>query len=148
MNQDLFRAIAQNKLALALILLFIILVACLNIAGTLILMVLEKRKDIAILRAMGARSQSIMTIFMTYGLYIGSLGTIIGLLLGLGICGLANRIGIQLDASIYFISKLPIYIKPIEWIIVAASAILITFFATIYPAIQATRQKPVEVLRD
>lgn len=147
MNQNLFRAIEQNKLALALVLLFIILVASLNIAGTLILMVLEKSKDIAILRAMGAHNRSVMMIFMTFGLYIGAMGTILGVSLAYLVCQLANRVGITLDASVYFISKLPIEIRPLEWMIVVLCALLISFLATIYPAIQASRQKPVEVLR-
>lgn len=147
MNQNLFRAIEQNKVALALVLLSIILVASLNIAGTLILMVLEKSKDIAILSAMGARKSGIMRIFMTFGLYIGALGTMIGLSVGFIVCQVANRVGIKLDSSVYFISKLPIEIKPLEWIIVAVCAMLISFLATIYPAIQAAKQRPVEVLR-
>lgn len=147
MNMNLFLAIQQNKLALGIVLLFIILVASLNIAGTLILMVLEKSKDIAILRAMGAKNNSIMTIFMTFGLYIGALGTMLGVTLGYMVCQVANRIGIKLDASVYFIAKLPIKINPVEWIVVAICALLISFLATIYPAIQASRQKPVEVLR-
>ena len=147
MNRNLFKAIQENKLALGLVLLFIILVASLNIAGTLVLMVLEKAKDIAILRAMGASKRSIMKIFMTYGLYIGSLGTMAGILLGLLLCQAANHIGIQLDAEIYFISHLPVKIEPLEFVLVATCSLLISFIATIYPAIQATRQKPVEVLR-
>lgn len=146
-NRNLFKALAQNKIALGIILLFIILVASLNIAGTLILMVLEKSKDIAILRTMGAKRRSIMTIFMTFGLYIGALGTLVGLILAYLICQIANTIGIKLDASVYFIAKLPILIHPSEWIVVAVSALLISFLATIYPALQAARQKPVEVLR-
>lgn len=147
MNQNLFKAIQQNKLALGVILLFIILVASLNIAGTLILMVLEKSKDIAILRTMGASQRSVMKIFMTYGLYIGSLGTMAGLILGLILCQSANHLGIQLDAEIYFISRLPVEVRAIEQVVVAICALLISFVATIYPAIQAARQKPVEVLR-
>ena len=147
MNQNLFKAIQQNKMALGLILLFIILVASLNIAGTLILMVLEKSKDIAILMTMGVSRKGIMKIFMTYGLYIGSLGTMAGIILGLLICKLANYVDIQLDASVYFISHLPVKIVPSELLIVAISSLLISFLATLYPAIQASRQKPVEVLR-
>ncbi len=147
MNLNLFLAIQQNKLALGIVLLFIILVASLNIAGTLILMVLEKSKDIAILRAMGAKNNSIVSIFMTFGLYIGALGTMLGVTLGYMVCQLANRVGITLDASVYFIAKLPIKINPLEWVVVAMCALLISFLATIYPAIQASRQKPVEVLR-
>jgi lipoprotein-releasing system permease protein len=128
-------------------LLFIILVASLNIAGTLILMVLEKAKDIAILRAMGATRGGVMQIFMTYGLYIGALGTLVGLVLGYLLCTIANQIEIKLDSSVYFITKLPILINPVEWAVVALSALLISFLATIYPALQAARQKPVEVLR-
>jgi lipoprotein-releasing system permease protein len=146
-NSNLFRALEQNKIALGIILLFIILVASLNIAGTLILMVLEKAKDIAILRAMGATRGGVMQIFMTYGLYIGALGTLVGLVLGYLLCTIANQIEIKLDSSVYFITKLPILINPVEWAVVALSALLISFLATIYPALQAARQKPVEVLR-
>lgn len=147
LNGNLFKALQQNKLALGIILLFIILVASLNIAGTLILMVIEKSKDIAILRAMGASRRGVTTIFMTYGLYIGALGTLVGLALGFLICQLANHIGIKLDASVYFIAKLPVSINPLEWVVVALCALLISFLATIYPALQAARQQPVEVLR-
>tara|TARA_B100001989_G_scaffold250164_1_gene226774 strand:+ start:2520 stop:3758 length:1239 start_codon:yes stop_codon:yes gene_type:complete len=147
MNQNLFKAIQQNKLALGLILLFIILVASLNIAGTLILMVLEKSKDIAILRTMGSSKQSVIRIFMTYGLYISSLGTMAGLVLGLLLCQVATYVDFKLDASVYFISHLPVRIHPMELVVVAISSLLISFLATIYPALQAARQRPVEVLR-
>ncbi len=147
MNRNLFKAIQQNKMALGLILLFIILVASLNIAGTLILMVLEKSKDIAILMTMGVSRRGIMKIFMTYGLYIGSLGTMAGVILGVLLCKLTGFIDIQLDASVYFISHLPVKIVPMELLIVAVSSLLISFLATLYPAIQASRQRPIEVLR-
>ncbi len=147
MNRNLFKAIEQNKFALSIVLLFIILVASLNIAGTLILMVLEKSKDIAILRTMGASRQDIMKIFMTYGLYIGALGTLAGVFLGLLLCQLAQRLHIRLDAEIYFISRLPIQIRPVEVTVVAVCALIIAFLSAIYPAVQAARQKPVDVLR-
>jgi lipoprotein-releasing system permease protein len=147
MNRNLFKAIEQNKAALSIVLLFIILVASLNIAGTLILMVIEKSKDIAILRTMGASRQDIMRIFLTYGLYIGALGTMAGVFLGLVLCELARRLPIRLDAEIYFISRLPIEIRPLEVTLVAVSALLIAFLSAVYPAIQAARQKPVDVLR-
>ena len=147
MQKNLFEAIQQNKLVLGLILFFIILVSSFNIAGTLILMVIEKSKDIAILRTMGASRRDIMKIFITYGLYIGSLGTMLGVGLGLFLCQLADRIEIKLDASVYFISKLPVEIRPVEFLLVALTSILISFFAAVYPAIQASRQNPVEVLR-
>ncbi|MCB9639042.1 MAG: FtsX-like permease family protein [Myxococcales bacterium] len=147
MNRNLFKAIEQNKFALSIVLLFIILVASLNIAGTLILMVLEKSKDIAILRTMGASRQDIMKIFMTYGLYIGALGTLAGVFLGVVLCQIAQRLHIRLDAEIYFISRLPVQLRPLEITVVAVSALIISFLSAIYPAIQAARQKPVDVLR-
>jgi lipoprotein-releasing system permease protein len=84
---------------------------------------------------------------MTYGLYIGSLGTMAGIVLGVVLCKIGQALDLRLDAEIYFISKLPILIKTHELVLVAVSAMLISFLATIYPAIQASRQNPVDVLR-
>ncbi len=146
-NYPIFKALEQNKKALTIILLCIIFVASLNIAGTLILMVLEKSREIAILRTLGAKKRGIMSIFINYGLYIGTMGTLLGLGLGLLICAGLNQVGIKLDASIYFISEIPVEIVPWEWAAVAGAAVMISFLATIYPAIQAARQKPVQILR-
>ena len=114
---------------------------------TLIMVVLEKGKEIAILKSMGATHVSIMKIFVSYGLSIGSVGTLLGLFLGLFICQLLQSIGIGLDAEVYYISQIPVRVDGFEVAIVALGALLISFLATLPPAWMAARLKPVEGLR-
>jgi lipoprotein-releasing system permease protein len=130
------------------ILTMIVLVGALNIISTLVMVVMEKTRDIAILRAMGASAKSIMSIFMFQGLLVGLVGTITGLTLGLGICHLLGKYKfISLPADVYYISTLPVQVEFIDVSLVALSAVLISFVATLYPSWYGSRLDPVEAIR-
>lgn len=147
MNRPLFSALKLEKIAMFIILMTLIAMASLLILVTLIMVVLEKGKEIAILKSMGATDVSIMKIFVTYGLSIGSLGTALGLGLGLLACLLLQSFGIGLDAEVYYISQIPVRIDAFEIFLVAMGALLVSFLATIPPSLLAARLKPVEGLR-
>lgn len=145
MNRSLFSALKLEKLTMFVILTMIVLVGALNIISTLVMVVMEKTRDIAILRAMGASAKSIMSIFMFQGVLVGVVGTAAGLLSGLGICCLLARYKfINLPADVYYISKLPVLVSYSDVTIVAVAAVVISFFATLYPAWYASRLNPVE----
>lgn len=148
MNKNLFSALKLEKFAMFIILILIILVASFNIVGTLIMNVIEKSREIAILKAMGATNRGIMIIFMLQGLFIGLAGTFIGIVGGYLLGYILNNYQIiKLPADVYYLSHLPVKMKFIDFISVSFSAIIISFLATIYPAWQAARLNPVEPLR-
>ncbi len=148
LNKPLFSALKLEKLALFVTISLIVLVAALNIVTTLIMMVLEKQRDIAILTAMGATEKTIMTVFMLQGLVIGVVGTIAGSLMGIGICSILDKYKlIRLQAEVYSIPYVPFHVKPWDVALVCATTLLISFLATLYPARSASRLDPVEVLR-
>jgi len=148
MNRNLFSALKLEKFAMFVILILIILVASFNIVSTLIMNVMEKRREIAILKAMGATDSGIMNIFMLQGMFIGVVGTIIGVTGGYLLCYILNTYEIiKLPADVYYLSHLPVKTKFIDFVTVSLSAIIISFLATIYPAWQAAKMNPVEPLR-
>jgi lipoprotein-releasing system permease protein len=148
MNKNLFSALALEKAVMFIILALIILVAAFNIASSLIMMVMEKTKDIAMLKAMGASDRSIKKIFILEGMAIGSLGTILGMSLGLGLCLALQRYKfIELPGDVYYITTLPVRLESLDLLLIAASAFLICFFATLYPAKRAAKLNPVEAIR-
>ncbi len=148
MNKSLFSALKLEKMTMFVILTLIVLVGSLNIVSTLVLMVMEKKKDIAILKTMGASSKSIMKIFMIQGLIIGFVGMLFGLGTGLGICFLLKKYQfISLPADVYYISKLPVQVQVTDVITICVCAVVIAFLATIYPAKYASKLSPVEILR-
>jgi lipoprotein-releasing system permease protein len=148
MNKNLFSALKLEKFAMFIILVLIILVASFNIVSTLIMNVIEKKREIAILKAMGATDKGIMTIFVLQGLLIGLLGTIIGVTGGYLLCYVLNTYQIiKLPADVYYLSHLPVKTKLSDFIAVSLSAIIISLLATIYPAWQAAKLNPVEPLR-
>ena len=156
MNRSLFSALRLEKTVMFIILLFIILVAAFSIISTLIMLVMEKRKDIAILKSMGATTSQILIIFMNLGMVIGISGTLLGLGLGLGlayhldlvVAGVEGIIGIEvMPKDVYYITGLPTKVNLLQVGLITLMALLLSFLATIHPARQAARQDPVEVMR-
>src|SRR6266705_2855972 len=156
MNRNLFAALRQEKVLMFIILVLIILVAAFNIVSTLIMLVMEKRADIAILKAMGARNAGIYKIFMLEGMIIGVVGTVLGCLGGLvlawnlrSIASVVERLlGIQFfSPDVYFLDKLPVQIHGVDVALIVLTAICVSFFATLYPAWNASRLDPVVALR-
>ncbi|HDI83138.1 MAG TPA: lipoprotein-releasing ABC transporter permease subunit [candidate division WOR-3 bacterium] len=149
MNRNLFAALKLEKFAMFIILALIVVVAAFNIASILIMIVLEKTREIGILRAMGATGRKIMRIFMIDGLLVGGIGTTTGLIIGYVLCwALGKYKFISLPADVYFLDKLPVKMQPLDFLIVGVSAIIISFLATIYPALRASKMDPVEAIRN
>jgi len=148
MNRSLFSALKLEKLTMFVILTMIVLVGALNIISTLVMVVMEKTRDVAILRAMGASAKSIMAIFMFQGTLVGVVGTIAGLVCGLSICQLLAKYKfINLPSDVYYISTLPVQVEAVDVSCVAGAAVVISFLATLYPSWYASRLNPVESFR-
>jgi lipoprotein-releasing system permease protein len=148
MNKNLFSALKLEKLVMFIILALIILVAAFNIVASLIMVVMEKTKDIAILKSMGATAAGIMKIFMFEGVIIGVVGTALGLVGGIGLCRLLEKYQfIKLPSDVYYISSLPVLMKGGDILMIVVSALGICLIATLYPAWQASRLDPAEALR-
>lgn len=148
MNKNLFSALKLEKITMFVILVLIIVVAAFNIIGTLILVVMEKGREIAILKAMGATRDAIGRIFMLEGLVIGLGGTILGLMLGLTLSwALARYNFVELPGSVYYVTTIPVKIKLLDIASICLAAVAVTFAATIYPARRASSLNPVEILR-
>jgi lipoprotein-releasing system permease protein len=148
-NKSLYSALGLEKLAISLTIGLIVMVAALNIVASLVLLVMEKSRDIAILRTMGARAGAIRRIFMYQGLTIGLVGTLSGAALGLLVCYFADRYRvIALPADVYQVTYLPFRVHAADVMMVTLGAVAICFVATIYPARQAGRLDPAEALRN
>jgi len=147
MNRNLFSALRLEKLVMGIILTIIVIVAGGLIVATVIMLVLEKRKEIAVLKALGVPDGGIVKIFLTEGLQIGIAGGLLGLLSGLSWCLLIEKIGIKLDPQVYYIPELPVKIEPLQTVIPVLIAVLVTYLASIYPALKASQVEPVEGLR-
>lgn len=146
-NKNLFSALKLEKTALSIIVALIILVAAFNIISTLIMVVMEKTKDIAILKSMGASAGNIMRIFIFEGLVIGSAGTLLGVAGGLTVCSLLRRYKFIKLPDVYPMSTLPVQVIPSDVVMIASAAMLITLLATLYPSWQAARIEPAVTLR-
>ncbi len=146
MNRNLFSALKLEKTMMFLLLVLITIVASFNIVSTLTMIVTEKQKEIAILKAMGATRKSIRRIFMLNGLIIGLSGTVIGIPLGYAFLWLIQTFW-TFDPTVYYISKIPVHVLAEDVLLVAGSAILISFAATVYPSRQAAKLEPVAALR-
>ena len=156
MNRNLFSALKLEKIAMFIILVLMVLVAALNIISTLIMVVMEKNKDIAILKSMGTPSKGILRIFIIEGGIIGVVGTALGTILGLGIAlnldkivgFLENRFGFKIfSPDIYYIEKFPSQVNPMDVGLIIMTAILISLLATLYPSWRASKLDPAEALR-
>jgi lipoprotein-releasing system permease protein len=146
-NKNLFSALKLERIATFLILSIEIIVASFCIVSTLLLMMAEKAKEIAILKAIGATDGAIMRTFMTEGVIIGGIGTVLGVSTGLALCAGLSWFGLRLDPDVYYIDRLPINVSALDYGIVTLAALTICTVATIFPAKQASRIRPVDGLR-
>jgi len=156
MNRNLFAALKLEKIIMFIIVVLIVLVAAFNIISTLIMVVMEKNKDVAILKSMGAPSKSILRIFMIEGGVIGVVGTVLGTITGLAVAFnlekiidfLENLFGFKILArDVYYIDKFPSQVNPLDVSVIVATAILISLLATLYPSWRASKLDPAEALR-
>jgi len=156
MNKNLFSALRLEKVTMFIILTLIILVAALNIISTLIMVVMEKHKDIAILKSIGASPGGIMKIFMVEGTIIGLIGTFAGAVFGVAVALNLERVVSTVESvfhfkilppSVYYIDKLPSHVEPVTVLIIVAFSLGISFLATLYPSWQAAKMRPVDSLR-
>lgn len=147
-NPNFFSALKLQKAVMFLVLILIILVAGFNIVSTLIMTMIEKRREVAILKAVGATRRTVGTIFLLQGFLMGLAGTALGLLAGYGLCLLAGRYPlVRLDPEIYYLSSLPVETRGAEFLLVGLAALTLCGVASLYPALQAARLDPAEVLR-
>src|SRR3989442_6147105 len=148
LNSQLFSALWLEKMAISIAIGLIVIVAALNIVASLILLVMEKSRDIAILKTMGTYAARIMRIFMLQGLIIGVVGTTVGGIGGLALCWVLDRYKlIKIPMDVYQIAHVPFVVQPLDFTVVIVSAIAISFLATVYPSRQASRLDPVQALR-
>jgi lipoprotein-releasing system permease protein len=156
MNKNLFSALRLEKVIMFIILFLIVFVAAFNIVSTLIMVVMEKNKDIAILKSMGATAWSILKIFIIEGLIIGTLGTVLGALLGMlaainmeTIAGYVEKVlGFEVfSRDVYYLDRFPSELNPVDVVIIVIVALVLCFFATLYPSWKASKLDPVEALR-
>ena len=147
LNHNLFTALELQKIVLALVIASIIVVAAFNVVATLILVVLDRRHEIAILKAMGASDATVLGVFLVQGLFVGLLGTAIGLLLGGGATLYLQHVRFPLDPKVYLIDHLPVVVRPTEFAVTTLVAVLIALLATLVPSAWAARLLPAEGLR-
>ena len=147
LNRNLFSAMFLEKIAMFVALLFVVLVASFGILASNLMSVLEKSKEIAILKAMGSPDQLIQRVFVAEGLVLGVLGAIGGISLGLGLCLALDRFGFPFNENVYYIEKLPVVVNPAEVAVVGVAALVIVFVSSLYPARVASRMRPIDGLR-
>lgn len=148
LNHGLFTALRIQQILMSLVLALIILVAAFTVIATLIMIVFDKKREIAVLKAMGATDGSLLRAFLYQGLIIGIGGTTLGLGLGYLLCRWVLDIGIRLDPKVYFISKLPVVIKPENFALTGVFAVLVCLLACVWPALHAARLRPSEAFRE
>ncbi|PIE66137.1 MAG: lipoprotein-releasing system transmembrane subunit LolC [Deltaproteobacteria bacterium] len=147
LNQNLFSALKLEKVVMFIVLIFIVLVASFSIVTNLIMMVLEKGREIGALKAIGASNRSLLRVFIYAGMYIGVIGMLAGVVEGIGICTYLGQIGLPLDPEVYYISQLPVRMSSPDIALVALAGISLSFLATVYPALRAAQLQPVDALR-
>lgn len=146
-NRGLFGAVKSQKGLISIVLAIIVLVAAFNILATLILLILEKQREIAVLKSLGASNRSILAIFVLDGQIVGLVGCAVGVGLGLAICAVLSAYGLKLDPRVYYLENLPIVVRPLEVIGVSLGALTAATLATIFPALKAASLAPVDGLR-
>jgi lipoprotein-releasing system permease protein len=147
MNQQLFGALALEKLAMFITLGIAVLIAGFSVFGTLTLLVQEKRREVGILKAMGTSARGVIRIFVIEGLLIGAAGGLMGLGLGFILTFAAEHFGIRMNPEVYYIDKLPVHLDPTEFALVGTATVVVCLAATLFPAYQASRVRPVDALR-
>jgi lipoprotein-releasing system permease protein len=147
MNRQLFGALALEKLAMFITLGIAILIAGFSVFGTLTLLVQEKRREVGILKTMGTSARGVIRIFVIEGLLIGLAGGLMGLGLGFVLTFAAEHFGIRMNPEVYYIDKLPVHLDPTEFALVGAATVVVCLAATLFPAYQASRVRPVDALR-
>jgi lipoprotein-releasing system permease protein len=147
LNHNLFTALRTQKVVISLFLVIILVVAAFNIVASLTMTVVNKRREVAILKSMGARSAGVARVFQVAGMTIGAIGTSAGILFGTLVCVALERFGYPLDPKIYLSSRLPVRLNALEIVATAAVTLLVCFLATIIPALRASNLHPVEGLR-
>jgi lipoprotein-releasing system permease protein len=147
LNRNLLSALRLEKLVMGIILSIIVIVAAGLIVATVIMLVLEKRKEISVLKALGVPDGGIVKIFLAEGLQIGLAGGLLGLIAGLGWCLFIDKVHLRLDPEVYYIPSLPVKIEPLQTTLAVVIAVLVTYLASIYPALKASRMEPVEGLK-
>jgi lipoprotein-releasing system permease protein len=147
-NVSLFSALELEKIAMGLIIFFIMVVAAFNIVGTLTMVVADKTREIGILRAMGLTSPSVARIFLLQGAVIGLVGTTIGLVTGLVVSYVVDKSGwIRINPAVYFIDHLPIHVEALDVTVIVLASLAIAVLATVYPSQSAAVLTPVEAIR-
>jgi lipoprotein-releasing system permease protein len=147
LNHNLFTALRMQKVALVIFLTLIILVAAFNIVAAMTMLVIDKTKEVSIMKSMGMRSLGVARIFQVAGLTIGIIGIGVGELVGLLVCAVVARYGYALDPSVYLIDRLPVDVSGVELVLTAAITMVICFLATLYPSLKAAALRPVDGLR-
>ena len=148
MNKELFSALLLEKLAMFIALGMIVMVASFLIIAVLVMIVLQRKKEIAVLKSLGASDASIMKIFVLVGLFLGTGGALLGGTGGVAICLFLTHVGFELDERIFYIERLPVVMNWSEISVIIVAAVIISYLATIYPAMTAASHPPVEGLRD
>jgi lipoprotein-releasing system permease protein len=147
MNRNLFSALRLEKLVMGIILTIIIIVAAGLIVATVTMLVLEKRKEISVLKALGVPDSGVVKIFLAEGLQIGVAGGLLGLLSGLAWCLFIEKVGLRLDPQVYYIHSLPVKVEPLQTALAVVIAVLVSYLASVFPALRASRVEPVEGLK-
>lgn len=147
LNSGIFTALNLQKIVMFLVLTFIIVVAAFNIASTLFMAVVERAHEIGVLKSMGARDATVMKIFVLQGWVVGLVGTGLGVALGLAVCALLAEVGIGIAADVYMVESLKVRVWPLEILTTAGATLIISHLASIYPALKAARQHPVDAMR-
>ncbi len=147
MNRNLFSALRLEKLMMGIILTIIVIVAAGLIVATVTMLVLEKRKEISVLKALGVPDSGVVKIFLAEGLQIGVAGGLLGLLSGLAWCFFIEKVGLRMDPQVYYIHSLPVKVEPLQTALAVVIAVLVSYLASVFPALRASQVEPVEGLK-